>query len=155
VSRFVPGRTNRVRALRADRDTAPAAERIVGNETASNERANSVAAAASEAAFAAGRADRKRATLALQASSKLKEASNLNFLKPVPRAEAVAAAEQRALREQRAKEAAAVAKERGQRQPTGGQCKSLSMGVQQCAEHGGAAMLSMGVQQLSRWLQAG
>jgi hypothetical protein len=35
VSRFVPGGTNRVRALRADRDTAPAAERIVGNETAS------------------------------------------------------------------------------------------------------------------------
>jgi hypothetical protein len=31
VSRFVPGRTNRVRALRADRDTKPAAERIVGN----------------------------------------------------------------------------------------------------------------------------
>ncbi len=33
--RFVPGGTNRVRALRADRGTAPAAERIVGNETAS------------------------------------------------------------------------------------------------------------------------
>ncbi len=47
-----------------------------------------------------------------------------------------------------------MAKERGQRQPTGGNASHLSMGVQQCAEHGGAAMLSMGVQQLSRWLQA-
>jgi hypothetical protein len=56
-----------VRALRADRDTAPAAERIVGNEpnepncfkrARTGERAPGVAAAAaaSEAAFAAGRA---------------------------------------------------------------------------------------------------
>jgi hypothetical protein len=147
VSRFVPGGTNRVRALRADHDTAPAAEQIVvndmevkstGSKTASSngravrhcatalalrprlgaaigawgasaqsarasgqdepvilgERAPGVAAAAavSEAAFAAGRADRERARLALQASSKLEEASLLNFFKVVPRAEAVAAA---------------------------------------------------------------
>jgi hypothetical protein len=76
-----------VRALRAGRDTAPAAERIVGNEMESNRcqagafararraralrsplplrrglRARvSAAAAASEAEFAAGRADRERA----------------------------------------------------------------------------------------------
>ncbi len=76
VSRFVPGGTNRVRALRADRDTAPAAERIVGNEMESNrfkparsQRAPpglrgrsaevsapaAAAAAALEAEFAAGR----------------------------------------------------------------------------------------------------
>jgi hypothetical protein len=80
-----------------------------------DERAPGVAAAAaaSEAAFAAGRADRELARLAILNSI-------LNFFKPVPRAEAVAAAagrqaEQRALREQRAKEVAAVAK-RGQRQ---------------------------------------
>ncbi len=69
VSRFVPGRTNRMRALRADRDTAPAAERIVGNEM---EVKLSVSGAGSEAAFAAGRAgraDRERTRLALQASS--------------------------------------------------------------------------------------
>jgi hypothetical protein len=67
----MPGGTNRVRALRADRDTAPAAERIVGNETASKlpvirgAPGVAAAAAASEAAFAAGRADRERARPAL------------------------------------------------------------------------------------------
>jgi hypothetical protein len=70
VSRFVLGRTNRVRALRADRDTAPAAERIVGNEM--GVKLSVTRQAASEAAFAAGcagRADRERTRLALQASS--------------------------------------------------------------------------------------
>ncbi len=67
MSRFVPGGTNRVQALRADRGTAPAAERIVGNETASKllQRARARRCrgrAASEAAFAAGRADRERAS---------------------------------------------------------------------------------------------
>ncbi len=51
-----------MRDLRADRDTAPAAERIVGNETASK---LPVILLASEAAFAAGRADRERARPAL------------------------------------------------------------------------------------------
>ncbi len=54
------------------------------------ERAPGVAAAAaaSEAAFAAGRADRERARLALQAPSHFQA----HFFKPMPRAEAVAAA---------------------------------------------------------------
>ncbi len=58
-------RTNRVRALSADRDTAPAAERIGETKWKSN------CGAESEAAFAAGRAgraDRERTRLARAAS---------------------------------------------------------------------------------------
>jgi hypothetical protein len=77
----------------------------VGNETASK--------LLQMGTLDAGPADRERARLALQASSKLKAASILNFFKP--RAEAVAAAagrqaEQRAVRdEQRARRRRQVA----------------------------------------------
>jgi hypothetical protein len=96
------------------------------------ERAPGVAAAAaaSEVAFAAGRADRERARLRCRLQAHI-----LNFFKPVPRL--------RLRDEQRAKEAAAVAQGRGQRHVAShlawGCSNVLSMGLQQCVEHGGAA----------------
>ncbi len=104
----MPGGTNRVLALRADRVTVPAAERIVGNETASKLLQSSFTPRQDEPARHPGRTraaagvklsvtrerrrerNRKlrspRSPRAARTASGL--GSSLNFFKPVPRAEA-------------------------------------------------------------------
>ncbi len=95
-----------------------------------------------DATLATGRTDRERDRLELQASSKLTERLFLNFVKPVPRDAAAAAAQRladlcalrvvRCGREQQAKEAEAAAKEAEHQQVANAQgrafCKHAGAG---------------------------